>query len=101
MHTNIPRKLNTGMWVVTEDERTGLLVSFGTMAGVDLVNEAGETVLTVQHPFETLRQATLEQIPEARRPTPEAGAALGYLSTVAEKASASRRSIFSRSWWKR
>ena len=79
MQLNIPRKIKTGMWVMTDDHRVGILVAIGPVAGVDLVDEDGETTLVVQVPFASLRQATLSQIPAPRRPEPEAGARLGYL----------------------
>ncbi len=79
MQLNIPRKIKTGMWVMTDDHRVGILTDIGPVAGVDLVDEDGETTLAVQVPFASLRQATLGQIPAARRPAPEVGASLGYL----------------------
>ena len=103
MQTNIPRKINTGMWVMA-DGRVGILTNaaadatvdlldengetvvnengetvVAAGATVDLVDEAGETVVAVQVPFESLRQAMLGDIPTSRRPDPEAGARLGYL----------------------
>ena len=79
MQTNIPRKVKTGMWVMTAEGRVGILTEVAPVASVDLLNEDGETVLAVQVLFTSLRQATLSQIPAARRPEPEAGAQLGYL----------------------
>ncbi len=79
MQTNIPRKIKTGMWVMTAEGHVGILTDIGPVAGVDLVNEDGTTSLAVQVLFTSLRQAMLEEIPAARRPEPEAGADLGYL----------------------
>ena len=79
MQTNIPRKINTGMWVLTADDRVGILTAIGPTAGVDLVNAAGETTLAVQVPLDSLRQAALENIPQPRRPAPKVGAQQGYL----------------------
>ena len=78
MQTNIPRKINTGMWVMA-DGRVGILTNVAADATVDLLDENGETVVAVQVPFESLRQAMLGDIPASRRPDPEAGARLGYL----------------------
>lgn len=79
MQTNIPRKIRPGMWVLTTEDRVGILTALGPTASVDLVDESGETTLTVRVPFDSLRQAMLHDIPDARRPTPQAGAALGYV----------------------
>lgn len=79
MQTTIPRKINTGMWVLTTDGRVGILTAIGPTASVDLVDEAGETTLAVRVPLDSLRQAPLADIPDARRPPPQAGARLGYL----------------------
>lgn len=79
MQTNIDRPAKRGMWVVTDDGRVGILTGIAPLCGVDLVDEAGETTLAVQVPFESLRQATLAEIPEPRRPDPADGAPLGYL----------------------
>ena len=78
MQTNIPRKINTGMWVMA-DGRVGILTNADADATVDLVDEDGETVVAVQVPFESLRQAMLDDIPASRRPAPGVGAPLGYL----------------------
>lgn len=79
MQLNIPRKIKTGMWVMTAEGQVGILTDIGPKATVDLVNEDGTTSLAVQVLFTSLRQATLAQIPAPRRPDPEAGARLGYL----------------------
>ena len=109
MQTNTPRRINAGMWVATAEGRIGILTDFGapasteaegeqggvtlfTAAGVDLVNDDGSTLLSVRVPFDTLRQATLAQIPAARRPTPEHGARLGYTSEPS--AAPARRGFF-------
>ena len=79
MQTNIPRKVTVGMWVMTAEGQVGILTDIGPKATVDLVDEDGTTALVVQVLFTSLRQATLGQIPAARRPAPEVGASLGYL----------------------
>ena len=79
MQTNIPRKISIGLWVLTDDDRVGILTAIGPVAGVDLVDAAGATTLAVQVPFASLRQATLEDIPAPRRPASQAAARLGYL----------------------
>lgn len=79
MKTNIPRKIKLGMWVMTAEGQVGILTDIAPKATVDLVAEDGTTSVAVQVLFNSLRQATLGQIPAARRPTPEAGARLGYL----------------------
>ena len=79
MQTNIERKVSRGMWVVTDDNRLGILTDLAPLAGVDLVSASGETTLSIVVPFQSLRQAMLEEIPEARRPEPEVGARMGYL----------------------
>lgn len=79
MQTNIPRKVTVGMWVMTAEGQVGILTEVAPKASVDLVNEDGTTSLAVQVLFTSLRQATLAQIPAARRPEPDVGARLGYL----------------------
>ena len=79
MQTNIPRKINTGMWVLTGDKQVGILTAIGDVAGVDLVGADGVTTLAVQMPFVSLRQAKLEDIPESRRPAPDFAVQLGYV----------------------
>jgi hypothetical protein len=79
MQLNIPRKIKTGMWVMTAEGQVGILTDIGPKAAVDLVAEDGTTSVAVQVLFTSLRQATLSQIPAPRRPEPEAGARLGYL----------------------
>ena len=79
MQTNIPRKINPGMWVMTDDAKVGILTDSSSMASVDLVDDAGETTVAITVALGSLRQAKLEDIPEARRPEPEDGARLGYL----------------------
>ena len=50
-----------------------------TLAEVHLADEHGEHAGALRDvPVESLVQATLEQIPEARRPDPDRAASLGY-----------------------
>ena len=79
MQTNIPRKISSGMWVTTDDGKVGILTDPSQVASVDLVNDSGETTIAVTVALGSLRQSGLAEIPEARRPTPEDGARLGYL----------------------
>lgn len=79
MQTNIARKINRGMWVVTAEERIGILTGLGSTATVDLVNEAGETVMAVRVLSGSLRQALHGEIPASRRPDEEQSLRLGYL----------------------
>jgi hypothetical protein len=77
--------LRKGMWVVCDGkigiaalertvERTGTTEWWAFHA----VEEDGTTGLVYPMPG-SYRQATLSEIPESRRPTPEHGARLGYL----------------------
>ena len=79
MQTNIPRKINPGMWVTTDDGKVGILTDPSSVASVDLVDDVGETTVAITVALGSLRQSGLKDIPEARRPTPEDGARLGYL----------------------
>ena len=81
MQTNIPRKISSGMWVMTDDGKVGILTDPSPMASVDLVDDAGETTVAITVALGSLRQAKLAEIPEARRPTPGDGAPLGYLTS--------------------
>lgn len=74
------KELRKGMWVVLDDDRVGILVSFldfGT-SEVHLVNGEGETILVVQKPTSELRQAAFTDIPESRRPALNVARQLGY-----------------------
>lgn len=72
--------MRIGMWVRTADKRTGIVTAMedGDVS-VDLTNDDGETIGSEVLAESALRQAGLDEIPEARRPDEDAGAALGYV----------------------
>lgn len=79
-----------GMWVVHKDLGVGIINAlFGDVVDFHRVNskgitipfmdvETGTTKQGMMIPVSDLRQASLAEIPEARRPTPEHGAKFGY-----------------------
>jgi hypothetical protein len=72
------RNLRQGMWVRFND-KIGILDKIQNGGcEVHLTNDAGETEFVVLAGANQLQQATLNDIPEPRRPSPEFGASLGY-----------------------
>ncbi len=73
-------KFRKGMWVVNEQGKVGVLVDFLDFgnAEVHYTNESGETILVIQLPVSTLKQAAFTDIPAPRRPSLEVARAKGY-----------------------
>jgi len=70
----------TGMWVQTQQNKTGILVFIGSPCIVHLVDRAtGNTIEEIAVPIEELRQSIWTEIPECRQGiTKEEAEALGY-----------------------
>ncbi|MCC6530924.1 MAG: hypothetical protein IT531_00105 [Burkholderiales bacterium] len=51
------------------------------LIAIDIVNDTGETVLSTHQPWASMRKATLDEIPTARRPSADAAHKLGYLES--------------------
>lgn len=67
-----------GRWIVW-NQRVGIAHDeLDGMIEVHLTDEDGGTVLVTHQPPESLREARLSEIPEARRPSAELNASLGY-----------------------
>jgi hypothetical protein len=76
-----PGLLKLGKWVIhSPTGQPGILNGAEAFPEVDvmLVNEAGENYRQERCRLDQIRVARLLEIPAARRPTPEAGASLGY-----------------------
>lgn len=73
--------LRKGMWLRDPEGRVGILVGLNELniADVMLVKPDGTNLLRVSFPADALRQASIDDIPAPRRPTPEHGAAFGYV----------------------
>lgn len=73
---DFPRR---GAWAVV-DGTTCIVTGFSAgTASIDFVDETGCTTVAAQVDRAALRQATLAEIPEPRRPAPEVGALYGYV----------------------
>jgi hypothetical protein len=61
--------VRVGSWVRWEG-RTAIVtgVTGDGLVKIDLVNDAGETVLETHQPWGAMRKATMSEIPESRRP---------------------------------
>lgn len=71
--------VRVGSWVRWEG-RTGIVTgqSDDGLLAVDIVNDAGETVIGTHQPWSAMRKATMSEIPERRRPSPEVARRFGY-----------------------
>ena len=77
----IKKNWRVGMWVQTQDNKTGILFKLGDTCEIHIVDRtSGETVEVVQEVIEHVRQAKWGEIPECRRRgiTKEQAEALGY-----------------------
>ena len=87
------REIEKGMWAVDSEGRVGVVFQadrkddkLGKVRWMEfhLVDDSGATIMVLgseraPYPVTTLRQASLAEIPGARRPVAEAGARLGYV----------------------
>lgn len=75
--------LRKGMWVTYTnggEKAVGIVTDFDWEAvGIDQVDDKGLTVGSLRMPASAIEQAKLGDIPAPRRPSPEAGAPLGYV----------------------
>jgi len=75
-----PTLLRTGKWVYIQDQGVGILTGVANFPEVEvmLIAPSGENLRPVRSHLQQFRIALLQEIPESRRPTASAGAALGY-----------------------
>lgn len=76
----IPKGWRVGMWVMSPDQRQGIIYKIGETCEVHIVDTStGETKESLSCPLGGLRQLKWAEIPECRRGiTKEQGEALGY-----------------------